>query len=133
MDVVTILYILGTIGILDASYLIYHKIRGTDVACPFFPKDWCRKVQYSPQSKTFGIPNSFAGFVMYAAILVLACLYAKDSISFWPIQAIVTFGFLFSMYFAYVQAFVLKAACTWCVISAINFIIMFIAVWSLAQ
>lgn len=71
------------------------------------------------------------GFVMYAAILALTWFYAGEVVPFWPIQVIVTIGFLFSAYFTYVQAFVLKAFCTWCVISAINFTIMFLAVWFL--
>lgn len=125
----TILYIFGFIGVLDTLYLIYHKIRGTDVACPFFPKEWCYKVQHSPQSKTFGIPNSVLGFLMYIIIIVLTALFAGGSILLWPIQAVVTFGFLFSMYFLYIQGFILKAFCTWCVVSAINFTVMMIAVW----
>ena len=129
MNKITVLYLFGGIGVLDTLYLIYHKLKGTDVACPFFPKEWCYKVQHSPQSKTFGIPNSYAGFVMYAAILVLTWLYLNGSVAFWPIQAIVTFGFLFSMYFLYVQAFVLRAFCTWCVVSVINFTIMFLVIW----
>jgi uncharacterized membrane protein len=124
-----ILYVFSIIGLLDTLYLIYHKIRGTDVACPFFPKEWCQTVQHSPQSKTFGIPNSIAGFGMYAIILILTWLYTAGSVAFWPIQAVVTFGFLFSMYFTYVQGFVLKAFCTWCVVSALNFTIMLLAVW----
>ena len=131
MNTISILYVFGVVGVLDTLYLIYHKLRGTDVACLFFPPEWCYKVQHSPQSKTLGIPNSYAGFVMYIAILVLTYLYAGGSLAIWPIQAIVTFGFLFSMYFLYVQAFVLRAFCTWCVVSAINFTIMFLAVWFL--
>ncbi|HXF44411.1 MAG TPA: vitamin K epoxide reductase family protein [Candidatus Paceibacterota bacterium] len=122
-------YVFGTIGVLDTLYLIYHKVRGTDVACPFFPKEWCRAVQYSPQSKTFGIPNSVAGFGMYVAILILTRLYTAGTAPFWPIQVIVTIGFLFSLYFTYVQAFVLKAFCTWCVVSALNFLVMFTVAW----
>ena len=129
MNLVNVLYVFGTIGILDTLYLIYHKFKGTDVACPFFPDEWCRTVQHSPQSKTFGIPNSIAGFVMYAVILVLTYMYVAGSVSLLPLKIIVTFGFLFSMYFTYVQAFVLRAFCTWCVISAINFTVMLIAVW----
>jgi uncharacterized membrane protein len=129
MNTITILYVFGSVGILDTLYLIYHKIAGTDVACPFFPKEWCHTVQYSLQSKTLGIPNSFAGFGMYLAILVLTYAYAAGMVPFWPIQAIVTFGFLFSMYFLYVQAFVLRAFCTWCVVSAVNFTVMLLAVW----
>ncbi len=113
---------------LDTLYLIYHKLRGTEVACLFFPKEWCYKVQHSPQSKTFGIPNSFLGFIMYVVILVMTYLFASGGMLFWPIQAIVTFGFLFSMYFVYVQAFVLRAFCTWCVVSAINFTVMMFVV-----
>lgn len=131
MNTVSILYVFGVVGVLDTLYLIYHKLKGTDVACLFFPPEWCYKVQHSPQSKTLGIPNSYAGFAMYVAILTLTYLYSGGSLAIWPIQAIVTFGFLFSMYFLYVQAFVLRAFCTWCVVSAINFTIMFLAVWFL--
>ena len=131
MNPVAILYAFGIIGLLDTSYLIYHKINGTDVACPFLPKEWCRTVQRSSYSKTLGIPNSYAGFAMYAAILLFTYLYGTESAAFWLIQAIVTFGFLFSMYFTYIQGFVLKAFCTWCIISAINFTAMFAAVWFL--
>lgn len=114
----------GVIGIIDTAYLIYHKFAGTDVACPFFPKEWCHIVQHSPQSKTFGIPNSMAGFGMYATILALVVAYGYGIVSLLPLQAIIAFGFAFSMYFVYVQAFVLKAFCTWCVVSAINFMVM---------
>lgn len=121
--------IFSIIGVLDTLYLVYHKIRGTDVACPFFPKEWCRKVQYSPQSKTFGIPNSVAGLFMYLAILVLVWAYQGGIAPFWPVQAIIAFGGLFSLYFLYVQAFVLRAFCTWCVVSFINFAVMTWAVF----
>jgi uncharacterized membrane protein len=124
-----LIIIFSAIGVIDTSYLVYHKIKGTDVACPFFPKEWCHAVQYAPQSKTFGIPNSIAGLVMYAGLLALMGGFLKGMLPFWPVQAVVAFGFLFSMYFVYVQAFVLKAFCTWCVISAVNFTVMAAAVF----
>jgi len=129
MTALNILYICGVIGILDTLYLIYHKVRGTEVACIFFPKEWCYKVQHSPQSKTFGIPNSMAGFVMYVLILAFTYYFSMGVASFLWVKYIVTFGFLFSMYFTYVQAFVLRAFCTWCVVSAINFTVMAYVVW----
>ena len=129
MNNTTLLYVCALVGVVDTLYLIYHKIRGTDVACVFFPKEWCRTVQYSPYSKTMGIPNSMAGFAMYVAILVLIWLYVGGSVAFWPLQAVITFGFLFSLYFTYVQASILRAFCTWCVVSALNFAVMFYAIW----
>lgn len=127
----TLLLVFSSIGILDTLYLIYHKVRGTDVACPFFPKEWCHKVQHAPQSKTFGIPNSVAGFFMYLAILALSLMLLNGSVSLVPIQVIVAIGFLFSLYFIYVQGFVLRAFCTWCVVSAINFTVLAIATFLL--
>lgn len=124
-----ILLIFSGIGVIDTLYLIYHKVAGTDVACPFFPKAWCRKVQHAPQSKMFGIPNSLLGFLMYTALLILTLFYIQGKGPFWPIQAIVGVGFLFSMYFVYIQAFVLRAFCTWCVVSAINFTVMAVALF----
>lgn len=129
MTALNILYICGVIGVLDTLYLIYHKLRGTEVTCIFFPKEWCYKVQHSPQSKTFGIPNSMAGFVMYVLILAFTYYFSMGVTSFLWVKYIVTFGFLFSMYFTYVQAFVLRAFCTWCVVSALNFTVMAYVVW----
>lgn len=125
MNPLYIIYAVCGLGILDTLYLIYHKIAGTDVSCLFFPKEWCLKVQYSPQSKTFGVPNSILGFLMYVGILVLAILSGMGIIPWWYTHALIAIGFLFSLYFTYVQAFILQAFCTWCVVSAVNFLILF--------
>ena len=125
---INIIYIFSIIGILDTLYLIYHKVKKSEVACPFFPKEWCYKVQHSKQSKTLGIPNSILGFCMYLLIIILTHLFAIAIIPFWPLFIIITFGFLFSLYFLFVQAFVLRAFCTWCVLSFINFTVMFLAI-----
>ena len=120
----TIILIFAIIGLLDTLYLISVKLRKTEVKCLFFPNEWCHKVQHSKYSKTFGIPNSIAGFGMYVLILVLLWLFMAGTLPLWPLQALVAFGFLFSLYFLYIQAFVLRAFCTWCVLSFINFAVM---------
>ncbi|MBI2448182.1 vitamin K epoxide reductase family protein [Candidatus Microgenomates bacterium] len=122
-----LIFIFSIIGITDTLYLIYHKIKGTEVACIFFPPEWCRRVQQSKYSKTFGIPNSVAGLVMYLVIFVLAILYFYSITPFWWLEIPITIGFLFATYFTYIQAFVLRAFCTWCVLSAINFVVLMIA------
>lgn len=119
-----IIIIFSIIGLLDTSYLIIKKLQGKEVRCIFFPKEWCHKVTYSKQSKTFGIPNSYLGFAMYVGILVLVLLASGGTLSVLIPFALIWFGFLFSLYFLYIQAFVLHAFCTWCVISAINFLVM---------
>ncbi|PIW37284.1 MAG: hypothetical protein COW24_01115 [Candidatus Kerfeldbacteria bacterium CG15_BIG_FIL_POST_REV_8_21_14_020_45_12] len=121
----TAIFILAGIGVINTLYLSYHAITKTPVACIGFPPEWCLKVQQSPQSKTLGIPNSYLGLLMYIAVLVLTWLYVSEVLAFWPAAVVISAGFLFSMYFTGVQAFILKAYCTWCVISAIDFILLF--------
>ncbi len=124
-----LIFIFSVLGLVDTIYLSYHAITKTDVHCLFFPVEWCKKVQYSSYSKTFGIPNPYLGLMMYLAIIFFSILFTNGLAPFWFVTTIVTVGFLFSAYFTYIQAFVLKAFCTWCVVSAINFLIMFIAVY----
>lgn len=133
MDLSLILIIVfSVIGVVDASYLSYHAIKKTDVACVMFPKEWCYKVQHSKQSKMFGIPNAYLGLLMYVGILILMFAYLSLGIvPFLFIQIVIGIGFLFSMYFLFVQAFVLRAFCTWCVVSAVNFTVMAIAAFLL--
>lgn len=123
-----IIIIFAALGIVDTLYLSYHTIFGGDVACWFFPPEWCRKVQYSSYSRTLGIPNSLAGLVIYTAIFILTWLFGNGVVPWWPIATLITIGFVFAMYFVYIQAVVLRAFCTWCVVSAINFTVMFVVV-----
>lgn len=123
----TLIYIFGTIGLLDTLYLIYCKVKKKDVWCLFFPQEWCKKVQYSKYSQTMGIPNSIAGFFIYLGVLGATLLYQYNYLPFAVAQTIITIGFAFSIYFLFIQAFVLRAFCTWCVVSAINFTVMFTA------
>lgn len=118
--------ILSGIGILNTLYLSFHTITKTSVWCPFFPEHWCRKVQFSSWSRTFGMPNTFAGFALYSVIFIftLSTLFGDDS-RLW-IKDLITVGFLFSVYFTFIQGFILRAFCTWCVLSAIDFLFLFL-------
>lgn len=124
-----LIIILSLIGIIDTAYLAYHSIKKTEAACLFFPQEWCRKVQQSKYSRLLGFPNSFAGLGMYVAIFIFTLTWMDGLTPFALVQGIVAIGFLFSAYFTYLQAFVLKAFCTWCVISAINFLILAVVVF----
>lgn len=129
MDIIdNILLIFSTLGIFDALYISYHATTGEPVKCWFFPKKWCNKVQYSKFNKTFGIPNGYLGALLYAGIFLLTLFSIYTSMPFWPVAALSIIGFLFAVYFTIIQAFVLRAFCIYCIISAINLTVMFIAV-----
>ncbi len=124
----TLITIIAIVGILDTIYLISRKLQGKRVHCPFFPQKWCDKVQKSKQSKTFGVPNSVWGFIIYTTIFTLSLVQSSGTNVLWPLTGVIALGTAFSLYFLYIQAFVLRAFCTWCVLSAINFTILAIAI-----
>ncbi len=125
---ILVILVLSVLGVINTLYLSAHVFSKKPVKCLWFPPEWCQKVQYSSYSKTFGIPNPFAGLGMYVAILVLTLFFAAGSIPFAPIFWIIVIGFLFSMYFLGIQAFVLHAFCTWCVVSAVEFTLLFLTI-----
>ena len=126
MNTAIILATLSTLGILNTSYLVHHKIRGTLVRCIAFPPHWCEIVQKSSYSKLFGvIPNSYLGLALYTVLLVLSVFLFFGFQVLLALQLLILAGFLFSLYFLYIQAVVLRAFCTWCVLSAIDFCLLF--------
>jgi len=116
-------------GVIDAGYLSYVKLSQVPVYCtPGLGN--CDTVSSSTYSYLFGIPVAYLGLLMYLVILFLLIfgdriknlqpysLYALFGISF--------FGFLFSLYLTYLEFWVIKAVCQWCLISAILVTVIFI-------
>lgn len=129
MEIVDIiLLIFSVIGLFDTMYISYHATNGKPVKCWFFPKKWCNKVQYSKYNKTFGIPNGYLGWLLYAGIFLFTLFSIYTAMPFWPVAALAMIGFAFAVYFTIIQAFVLKAFCIYCIISAVNLTVMFFAV-----
>ena|ERR1051326_6520720 len=117
---------LAFFGIINAIYMSYHTYMGTSTYCLFFRKESCEKVQRSRYTKTFGVPNPYLGLSILILIVVLTLRYTGRLISFTPAFVIICAAFFFSCYFMYLQARVLKAYCTWCVISCLIFTAIFI-------
>jgi len=125
---ILIIIILSILGVINTAHLAKHSIKHTDVECIGLPKRWCRKVQYSKYSKTMGIPNPHLGLLMYLAILILTLLFTFNALpyiySMMPVAILIIIGFLFSLYFSFIQAFILHAFCTWCIISTVEFALL---------
>ena len=82
----------------------------------------------------FGIPLATWGVLFYLGIGFLALLYmdTKNLIVGKLIVVATTLGFLSSLYFIYVQKFLIKAFCVYCILSAIISTILFalgIVIW----
>ena len=91
----------------------------------------CHCVVHSDYSKILGIPVELCGMIYYALI----CLYSfvfiflPQLVSQYVIVGMAIMAFfavLFSVYLIGVQIFIIKKKCSWCLISAVLSVIIFI-------
>jgi len=123
--------ILALIGLADASYLLYTKLKGEKLVC-FLGYD-CNKVSKSTYGYFFGIPNEVFGIGFYVFVLVLFVFSLLGTVAILgiPLASLLLFAVipasLASLYLLFVQAVVLKKWCEWCILSAfVNFFILFL-------
>ncbi len=111
------------LGLLAAITIFIEKRKKKKMICPLQAN--CDKVVHSTHSTTFGISNELLGILYY---LVIGSLYAL--ILAWPeffatagihyLMLLMTFvGVILSVYFVILQAFVIRAWCSWCMLSAV--------------
>ena len=118
--------ILSAIGFADATYLTTQHFLGAPVACSILKG--CEQVTTSPYSVIFGIPIALLGSLYYLTILILSVIYLDSrKINIFNIIAKITpFGFLASAYLVYLQIFVIKAICLYCMGSAVTSTLLFV-------
>src|SRR3989338_8628205 len=118
--------IVSAFGFADATYLTTKHFLGAPVACSILKG--CEQVTTSPYSLIFSIPVALLGSVYYLTILILSVIYLDSrKPSVLKLLAHLTpFGFLASLYFVYLQIFVIKAICLYCMVSADTSTVLFI-------
>ncbi|MEN6480774.1 MAG: vitamin K epoxide reductase family protein [Anaerolineaceae bacterium] len=121
--------IISLIGMIDSAYLAVIKLTNNRNLCLPGLGD-CWTVNNSQYSEIFGIPLSFFGFVAYLSIFLLLTLEIKST--FWlKYSVIFTFvfslsGVIISIYLTYLQFFVIKALCPFCLFSACTMTTLFV-------
>src|SRR3972149_294511 len=117
--------IISFIGFLDSSYLTVQHYRGEPPSCAIFTG--CETVAESKYAIVGPIPLALLGLLYYLAIFILTVAYfdtKKERLLL--LAALFTIpGFLASVYFVYLQLFVIKAICLYCIISAVSSTILF--------
>lgn len=119
--------ILALLGFADSVFLLAEKMNGGPIPCAI--GTGCDTVANSPYSLLFGIPLAAYGVAFYVAIGVIALLYLDTKKMFWgrTLFLSTTAGFLMSVYFIYVQKFLIGAWCIYCIASAIIATLLFCA------
>ena len=110
--------VVAFLGVLDSVYLTAEHLSGRSVRCVVV--SGCDAVLSSGYATLFGsVPLAAAGAAGYFLAFSLAVLAAYGYKSLrGPLAALVALMFAFTLWLLYVQAFVLRAFCTYCLLSA---------------
>ena len=121
--------VLGAIGAAVSIYMTIYKLTGNENMC--VGNGGCSTVSASPYAEVYGIPVAAIGIIGYLAILISLALEMRGGSFFTENAPFATFGmalvgFLFTLYLIYLEIFVIKALCPFCLTSQIVMTILFI-------
>jgi uncharacterized membrane protein len=116
------------IGLAVSIYMTVFKLTGNETMC--IGNGGCSVVNDSPYAVIYGIPVAVFGVGGYLAILAVLIIEKKNNFLKENVT-LVTFGltligFLFTLYLIYLEIFVIKALCPFCLTSQIAMTILFI-------
>jgi uncharacterized membrane protein len=114
------------IGFADATYLAAKHYLGTPLSCSIF--EGCEKVTTSRFATIAGVPLGVAGAAYYLVVFLTVIAYL-DTRRLGIIRFAAGFtavGFLSSLWFVYLQLFVIGAVCPYCMLSALASTALFI-------
>ena len=128
-----IIIVLAFLGLADTWYLAQAALTNTDLNCGIEALDHCNTVAQSEYSRVLGVPLALYGFAFYVVFFVLAAIITTLSrpvfvkLMYW----ISVLGFLLSLYFLYLQVYVIEALCIYCLASFVIATLLFLATWTL--
>lgn len=123
MQNITIL-ILSILGIAITTYINLAHILKKKVICPVNSKS-CNIVLDSKYSRTLGIKNEAIGLAYYIAIIIAVFVINSPSIIY-SVKVASGLAMLYSIILLGIQTKVLKNYCSWCIITAIINISIFV-------
>lgn len=110
--------LLSLVGLADALYLTIEHVTGQSVRCTII--SGCSAVLSSPYAVVAGIPLAAVGAAAYFTVFSLAILtlfnYPRVAML---LRAIVITMFAISVWLMYLQAFVIREFCQYCLLSAL--------------
>ncbi len=113
---------LALLGFIIAAYIQHHKHMKRTLVCPM--RAQCHNVIHSDYSKFLSVPVEVLGMLYYFSVFLMYLLFAvfpglSGGEFAYVLLAVSAGAVVFSIYLLFVQAFVLKEWCSWCIASAI--------------
>ena len=118
----TILYgvaaCVALIGLADSLYLTIEHVTGQSVRCTI--TSGCSEVLGSPYAVVAGVPLALIGAIAYFTVFTLATLAAfQYKLAGKLLTPVVGLMFLTTLWLLYLQAFVIRHFCQFCLLSAL--------------
>lgn len=113
---------LSLFGIADSWYLYQSAVSSTALICDLGAAlDGCNVVAQSEYSRFLGYPLALYGVGFFGLVFVLAALaWVRPVPRLWTfVLALTGLGSLASLGFLYIQFFLIKALCIYCILSAL--------------
>lgn len=117
-------------GIANAWYLYWqwrqYKLTARPMVCPLDGK--CEEVVGTVYGTTFGVKNEIWGLLYYFSLLGMIGIFLF-SVAYAPVARLLILfssggAVLFSTYLLFIQLFLLRKYCSWCLLAAfINYLI----------
>lgn len=119
--------VLSLLGLADALYLTVEHLSGRSVQCTIV--SGCSEVLSSPYAVVAGVPLAAVGAAAYFSVFTLATLAAFGyRVAGALVLPLTSAMFLVSLWLIYLQAFVIRAFCQFCLLSAaITFCLLVVA------
>lgn len=109
--------LLSLLGLADALYLTVEHVTGQSVKCTII--SGCSEVLSSPYAVVAGIPLAAVGAAAYFTVFSLGTLAAFGYRAAGTLLTpLVTAMFFVSLWLIYLQAFVIREFCQYCLLSA---------------
>jgi uncharacterized membrane protein len=117
---------LDTLGLFVAGYLSVVELGGGVPACGIVKG--CEEVALSEYSRIGGVPVAVFGVLLSVVLLGLALAWWKTDIYGLLLghYGLSLVGVVFDGYFLFLQVFVIKAVCIWCVTYEVSLLLRFV-------
>ncbi len=117
---VVLIIVLAFCGLSDSAYIAQQETNNASLLCDVQNLSGCNIVAASQYSHLFGIPLADYGIVFYGIIFILAALelVLANKLLRRLLQGISLIGVADSLYFTFLQIFVIRELCIFCLASA---------------
>ena len=117
--------VFSLIGFFDATFLTIEHYRGVVPPCSVLKG--CEQVTTSQYATVGPVPLALFGAIYYGVLFFLTIAYfdTRKEMIVRIAAGLTTIGFLASLYFVYLQLFVIQAICLYCMISAVSSFLLF--------